>query len=527
VRARGRALLLASALLVGLPAAARAQAAGQIVLRPKGTQYGFPDETDPERRVWAFLGGVEVIQGERRMLADTLIVVLDREGDTTATPSASGPDQVVAESLVAELFLDGNVSMEEGDERIVGAASLHVDRASGVVTILDGSWHSALRGGPLIIRYEVMRLLADGRREVEDLSYTTCEYAHAHWSVHTPWARIVPTSEGRELHTAPNAVTLGGLPVLWLPALHLNIDRDRPPLRSVGIGSSNRYGTEVETRWGADASEVMTELGALFGADGPVRGDWELGVTALSRRGVLYEPEWTYRTASTNGRIRGAYVRDRQERDFLEDPIEDKTRGRFDVEHRTRLDEHRTLDVELSYLSDAGFLEEYYENEAKTDKEQESYVSYRDVEDNGALSVLARGKLNDFQSDSEFVARHGTEGQVEYAPDVVYRRTGEIVGSVGGASLTGRVFGSHAKADAADASGAPPTGPPFSRQSNLRVGTTAALTWPFDMGDDRFRATAGVDLTAFEQNPEITKVAEVFTVDSLVNFVERKLAASV
>lgn len=36
-----------------------------------------------------------------------------------------------------------------------------------------------------------------------------------------------------------------------------------------------------------------------------------------------------------------------------------------------------------------------------------------------------------------------------------------------------------------------------------------------------------IDLASFEQNPEITKVAEVFTVDSLVNFVERKLAASV
>jgi acyl carrier protein len=32
-----------------------------------------------------------------------------------------------------------------------------------------------------------------------------------------------------------------------------------------------------------------------------------------------------------------------------------------------------------------------------------------------------------------------------------------------------------------------------------------------------------VDFSNFEQNPEITKVAEVFTVDSVVRFVERKL----
>ena len=34
-----------------------------------------------------------------------------------------------------------------------------------------------------------------------------------------------------------------------------------------------------------------------------------------------------------------------------------------------------------------------------------------------------------------------------------------------------------------------------------------------------------VDFTKFESNPEVAKVAEIFTVDTLVNFVERKLAA--
>jgi acyl carrier protein len=33
-----------------------------------------------------------------------------------------------------------------------------------------------------------------------------------------------------------------------------------------------------------------------------------------------------------------------------------------------------------------------------------------------------------------------------------------------------------------------------------------------------------VDFTTFEQDPQLTKVAEVFTVDTLVKFVEKKLA---
>jgi acyl carrier protein len=33
-----------------------------------------------------------------------------------------------------------------------------------------------------------------------------------------------------------------------------------------------------------------------------------------------------------------------------------------------------------------------------------------------------------------------------------------------------------------------------------------------------------VDFSTFEQDPQLTKVAEVFTVDTLVKFVEKKLA---
>ncbi|TVQ64657.1 MAG: acyl carrier protein [Phycisphaerales bacterium] len=34
------------------------------------------------------------------------------------------------------------------------------------------------------------------------------------------------------------------------------------------------------------------------------------------------------------------------------------------------------------------------------------------------------------------------------------------------------------------------------------------------------------DFAKFEQNPQVTKVGEIFTVDAVVNFVERKLAAA-
>ena len=48
-----------------------------------------------------------------------------------------------------------------------------------------------------------------------------------------------------------------------------------------------------------------------------------------------------------------------------------------------------------------------------------------------------------------------------------------------------------------------------------------------DAGVDALQARLPhVDFTDFRRNPELTRVGEIFTVDALVNFVERKLAAA-
>ncbi len=502
-RARWAVLLALALAFLGLGASGLHAQSDPIVVRSEGGNTGFPDADDPERIIWVFFGGVDIAQGDRRMRGDTLVAVLKRSAHGTGKSKIGAGESVLPGSRVLELFVDGDVTLEEKNERIVGAKSIYVDNEKGTLTVLEGESRSTFTDTPVVVRYRIMRQMADGVRELEGASYTTCDFAHAHWSLDTPWTRMIPTDEGRILHTSWNSAHLGGIPFLWLPALHFNIDKAEPPLRGVGFGSSRRLGTEIRTKWGGDASQLGAGVGRLLGTDSPVDAKWELELNNYSSRGVFYQPKWSYETERSKGELFGSYIYDHNRRDELDQPIFDNTRGRIDLEHRTRLDDHRTVDVELSYVSDGEYLSEFYEHEDRVGKQQETYVSYRDVEDNEALTVLTRARLN----------RHQT--QVEYLPRVERRLSGEQVDTgwfgtayfnsvdfVDSAALRAeQVLRPDFPADQKKALGTatpPPKPTQPDSQRNIRAGTRGTLLWPLDVGDDRVTVSAGYDITGFE-----------------------------
>jgi lipopolysaccharide assembly outer membrane protein LptD (OstA) len=463
-----------------------------VVIRSEGGNTGFPDDDDPDRLVLVFFGGVDIAWGDRRMRGDTLVAILQRGGNENSSSKLGAGESILPGANVLELFVDGDVTLQEKDEQVLGAQSIYVDNVNDTLTILEGTWRSTVIDTPLVVRYEIMHRLADGVMEMEGVSYTTCDFAHAHWAINTPWTRLVPTEAGRILHTSWNSAEAGGVPFLWMPAIHLNVDRDKPPLRSVGFNTSNKFGTAITTTWGGDASKLGTTIGGVLGVEGPVDAGWEMKLNNYTKRGVFYEPKWSYKTTDSKGVLLGSFINDHAKRDDLEEPIYDNTRGRIELEHRTRLDENRTIDVELSYVSDYNYLREYYEHEDRVDKPPETYISYRDVVDNKALTVLGRVRLNNYQT------------QVEYLPRVERRLTGEPIdtGWFGTAYFSSVTFADNValRAEKAlpDDFGEPDPTQPSSKR-NIRAGTRGLLQWPIDIGGDRITVTGGYDVTGFDK----------------------------
>ena len=99
---------------------------GSTIIRPGGPQYGFVDKEDDSRFVWVFLDGVEVIQETRHLKARSLVLILARGRDAAAEvppPEGDTSAMTVTDGRILEIYMDGQVSVVEGDETIGGASA--------------------------------------------------------------------------------------------------------------------------------------------------------------------------------------------------------------------------------------------------------------------------------------------------------------------------------------------------------------------------------------------------------------------
>ena len=85
---------------------------------------------------------------------------------------------------------------------------------------------------------------------------------------------------------------------------------------------------------------------------------------------------------------------------FCQEPPRD-LRGRLRWQHKQFLPYDWQLATEISYASDKNFIEQFYRNEFNTDKEQETIVHLKRLQDNWGLALLGKARLNDFNSKVE------------------------------------------------------------------------------------------------------------------------------
>ncbi|MED5330135.1 MAG: hypothetical protein VX916_02475, partial [Planctomycetota bacterium] len=382
----------------------------ETTIRSSEPLFGFLEDG---QAVLVFLNGVEVIQSNRRLTGKTLVLVLAERQDNPP-PAPAGGDLLVENSRIQEIYLEGNVSIEEGDERILGASLFYADNRSGTAWVKEGESRSTGSSGPLVIRFDQMRKLADGTRSLEGLKYTTCDYQHLHWYVSTPLATITPSPKGDILQTSDNTVRVAGVPVFWWPGLKVNLDDHDLLLKKISLGDSSRLGSELGTVWGGNADNLATSLGVALGHNEPVKGSWEVQADLYGKRGLFLEPSFEYHGPEMKGSALFSFINDSASTDHLDQVIGDGTRGRLRMQHRSWLnrkdfDDFTLVDLEVSYLSDRNYLNEYYEREFKAGKGQETYVRYESVHEDEAITVLARGRLNDFDT------------QVQYYPEIQRR----------------------------------------------------------------------------------------------------------
>ena len=370
-------------------------------------------------------------------------ITVRREGDTLITIASKSPDlvfndpdtamgqlEILADNAVIwinekkmketgdarkselQIYAEGHVVVHHRG-RTIRCERLFYDYARQKALIIGGPEGYAVIQGhhgetqiPYYYHAKAFRQLNRDNFRADNCRITTSEFGHPEWYVSVKrmdlkiGREMVPDASGRPAEEVVSEKAVfhhsvfkaGGIPLAYLPYWSHNLKRDRALLKRFTLGSSSDLGTEVRTGWDPYAL-------------GFYENDWSQPVVLLdyfSDRGLAYGLELEYARADTNGYFHGYHINDNGT-DNSGVPLDGRSRGRIRWLHRQLLSDYWRLDTELSYLSDAGFLNEYFEKEFKEDKAQETMAYLRYARDNFGFTALARGRINSFTTEIEYL----------------------------------------------------------------------------------------------------------------------------
>ncbi len=317
------------------------------------------------------------------------------------------PESAVGEDIKA-IYLSGDVVCTYG-QRTIRAEEIFYDFEQEKALVVNAVMRNfdAKRGIPVYVRAAKLRQTAINQFAGEEITLTSSEFYLPQISLSASRVIITDTtsvdertgklgdsSYDAQMHDVRFKVGEGTF--FYWPFVRSNLQRPDVPIKSIRVGHDNVWGTSVETRW---------YLSRLLGLREEEGTDSTLALDYYSDRGIGTGAEIEYEKEDYYGRLLGYVIDDhgedrlgRQRKD-LEPPRE--LRGRFRWQHRQFLPHNWQLTGEVSYLSDENFLESFYRGEYNLDKEQETLVHLKRIEDNWGLAFLGKGRINDFRDKLE------------------------------------------------------------------------------------------------------------------------------
>jgi len=322
----------------------------------------------------------------------------------------SGLQDILASGAAGAIYLSGDVIMTEG-QRTIRADQIYYDFEEKKALALNAVMRTfdVTRGIPIYVRAARLRQVAENRFAAENITLTTSEFFLPQISVSASKIIIADTTSvdlqqdtlsdnSFDAQIQDVRFKMYDRTYFYWPSVRGSLLRPDVPLKSVRAGHDSTFGTSVETQW---------YLARLLGLQEAKGTEGTLGIDYYDKRGLGSGIEIDYVREKYFGRLLGYIIDDHGEdrlgridsRKNLEPPHE--LRGRFKFQHRQFLPYNWQLTTEAGYTSDKNFLEQYYRNEFNADKEQETIVHAKRLEDNWALSLLGKWRLNDFADTME------------------------------------------------------------------------------------------------------------------------------
>lgn len=346
-------------------------------------------------------------------LADEMVLFFDKGQFAIDQEQVTGNQ--IGFGKVESIYLRGNIVMTEG-ERTTRADEIYYNFTNQQALVVNASMQmfDEERGLPIYLRAKLLGHVSQSIYEAQDVQLTSSEFYFPQVSMNASKMVLLSDEAVRQYQPPETAADdtasqyearlydvnakYGDFTFFRWPKIATNFKRPDIPISRIRVGSDSEFGTSLETRW---------HLARLLGFVDPPWLESRLALDYFSDRGVGGGVEAEYEKEDMRGSLIGYVMTDRGEDNLGRtdnrrnlDPDQD-IRGRFGLRHRQFLPDDWQLTVEVGYLSDRNFQEWMYRDEFYTDKQQETLIYLKRLRDNWAFSMLAKVRINDFETVTE------------------------------------------------------------------------------------------------------------------------------
>ncbi len=282
----------------------------------------------------------------------------------------------------AQVYAEGDVLVKRGASRLHGDRLVY-DLNARRGWVLDARMRiREKRGGTTWYMGAPKVRLVENGADALDAWVSNCGFEKPHWRLR---ARSITFRKGRFVAAKHCTLVAGRVPLLYVPYVYRDLAHDWP-WTTYRVGSDSEWGTYAFARVGFDVSST-TRL--IAGAD--YRRYWGWGWPLIV----------SYRGKKLRG-ILDTYYTEQRVHDGT-NPYEGERRYRIKLAQRMRLGGSWLLDAEVEKNSDPDFKMDYFENEARNEKEPESYLYLHHGGDLSYVSALYKRRMMDFRTVTEYV----------------------------------------------------------------------------------------------------------------------------
>jgi len=377
-----------------------------------------------------------------------------------------------------------------------------------------------------------LRFASDGSLRADKATITTCDHDDPHYVLETGDLVLAPRTveEGWRVIATENTLRFkNGFRLPFPPVRGLSLDQEAKVLGiedeegnllrfdTVAFASAARFGTTARIGFRTKLGRVGNWIARMFGFEEEnLRGRWVQEIAFLSSRGALFGAGLEFRERDPK-KSRDEHFWLKMYGSAISDGDDDRGLVRVDEVDRERLREwyrargryplsrSEWVDIAFSTQSDPGVQAEFFQREFTRYEDRDSYLHYRNAEDEWYFDARAQARIDSFRTEVEELP---SAGIYKGATPLFWLGPVPVLYSANlNVDHLRRRVGTTPDHDIFEVGFADPLSSPADGRDVTRVDTSHRFEVPLDLGTAGLKATPFVEgrFTAWDEGLDATQ----------------------